>query len=250
MGFVSLVLHQVQAGFDDDGIYVMPAAALAQLLDKAVARGCAVRSMVEARQEPTAGRVLALTFDDGFQSDYSLAAPLMLDRGQSATFFITTSFVGTAGYVGWPAVRELAALGFEVASHSHGHPFLSRLPTAALLADLRESRQRLEDAISRPVPGLALPFGDGSRRVFDAAWRAGYQYVATSMPGRNRPGQRVLGRISVHRRFPGGLLDAILDGRTWPLWRLGAEYRLKALIKACVGFDNYRRLRRRIAEYY
>ena len=38
-------------------------------------------------------RAFAVTFDDGFENNYSVAAPLLHDLGIPATFYITTSFI-------------------------------------------------------------------------------------------------------------------------------------------------------------
>ena len=44
-------------------------------------------------REPFPPRSFAITFDDGFENSYSIAAPILKDQGIPATFYVTTEFV-------------------------------------------------------------------------------------------------------------------------------------------------------------
>src|SRR5271165_3560159 len=50
-------------------------------------------SVSEALQYP-AGNSVAITFDDGCETDLIAAAPLLKENGCNATFYITTGFLG------------------------------------------------------------------------------------------------------------------------------------------------------------
>jgi len=45
---------------------------------------------------PLPPRSFAITFDDGFENNYSVAAPALAELNIPATFYLTTSFVGTS----------------------------------------------------------------------------------------------------------------------------------------------------------
>ena len=47
-----------------------------------------------ASGKPITDRLALITFDDGYQDNYSIALPILQDAGISATFFITTGLVG------------------------------------------------------------------------------------------------------------------------------------------------------------
>ena len=84
---------------------------------------------------------LSLTFDDGLEDQYTLAAPQLNSRGLKATFAIVGSKVGgkmrskqdraegTDGtpVMTWDMVRQLAADGHEISSHGWEHRAVTRL---------------------------------------------------------------------------------------------------------------------------
>ena len=50
-------------------------------------------SLDEARSGSVPARSYVMTFDDGFENNYSIVYPILCDRGLAATFYITTGFV-------------------------------------------------------------------------------------------------------------------------------------------------------------
>jgi peptidoglycan/xylan/chitin deacetylase (PgdA/CDA1 family) len=82
----------------------------------------------------------------------------------------------------WDELRSLVERGIEVGSHTVSHPHLPQLSDEELSAELRESKQRLEDELGRPCSVLAYPFGDCDDRVRAAAGLAGYE-AAFGLPG-------------------------------------------------------------------
>ena len=64
------------------------------------------------------GKVI-FTYDDGFSSDYTHAFPLHQAKGIPGTFSVLPSLTGTAGYTTWEQLREMSAIGLEIASHGY-----------------------------------------------------------------------------------------------------------------------------------
>lgn len=144
---------------------------------------------------------IAITFDDGCETDLTIAAPLLKEAGAGATFYVVTGLLGQRGYLNEGQVRELAELGFEVGSHSHTHSFLSDLDDARLREEVAGSKERLEQILGRRVEHFSCPGGRWSPRVAGAAREAGYASVATSRPGTNGRGADpfCLKRVAVMR---------------------------------------------------
>src|SRR5262252_6132504 len=51
---------------------------------------------------------LAITFDDGCETDLLAAAPLLREWGFGATFYVTSGFIGRKGYLSPTQLRELS----------------------------------------------------------------------------------------------------------------------------------------------
>jgi peptidoglycan/xylan/chitin deacetylase (PgdA/CDA1 family) len=67
------------------------------------------------------------------------------------------------------------------------HVYLDDLDTAALDREVSGSRARLEEILGRRVRHFACPGGRCNRAVVEAVQRAGYESLATSHVGLNRP---------------------------------------------------------------
>ncbi|HWC28158.1 MAG TPA: glycosyltransferase [Solirubrobacteraceae bacterium] len=151
------------------------------------------------------GPDVALTFDDGGSSAL-LAASALERRGWRGHFFLTTSRIGTAGFLAPDGVRALAERGHLVGSHSHTHPmYMGRLPESEILEEWQRSRDVLAAALGEPPSFASLPGGWQSATVVRAAARAGYRLLLTSEPGApiGHLGElTVVGRYPIHAGTP------------------------------------------------
>ena len=133
---------------------------------------------------PVGGELrIAVTFDDGYQDNLSVAAPLLVDLGIPFTVFVCAGAVAQRqiGFLGPEEVRELASLpGVQIGSHSLSHANLTRCNDHRLKEELAGSKFYLEELIGREVVSLSYPHGDVDLRVRDAAAKVGYQIGGTS----------------------------------------------------------------------
>lgn len=135
---------------------------------------------------------IGFTFDDGAKSDLQNA--LKLSRlGWSATFFVSTCNIAKPGYLDGAEIKELAAMGMSVGSHSHMHTRLTRLPAPIAEANLRQSREILEDLLGTMIDRLAFPGGAYSREVLQLSMQNGFRYYFGTAWGVNR-GRHVIAR--------------------------------------------------------
>ena len=146
------------------------------------------------REKPT----VALTFDDGRWSDYTVVYPFLLQSGVRAEFFVNTSTIGQQGFLGWQQITEMHRAGMSFQSHSHDHVDLSRLPSHGQERQMKDSKQMLEDRLGSSVDFLAAPYGLISLQVVDMALRVGYRAVCSSRSWPAQPGARTLNRVIVY----------------------------------------------------
>jgi peptidoglycan/xylan/chitin deacetylase (PgdA/CDA1 family) len=79
---------------------------------------------------------------------------------------------------------ELACLSsgglIEVGAHTENHPALTELPWDQQLAEIANSKSRLEAVLGRAVEGFAYPYGLHDARSVDAAQSAGFRWACTT----------------------------------------------------------------------
>jgi peptidoglycan/xylan/chitin deacetylase (PgdA/CDA1 family) len=135
------------------------------------------------------GRSVVLTFDDAFTDFETAVLPILQQHQFPATLYVPTAYPGrTASWLrdcdegqrpilSWHALRDIAAAGIELASHSHTHPQLDRIALPVVRDEVRRSRQILEDNLDAPIAGFAYPFGYWSGTVRSCVAAAGYSYA-------------------------------------------------------------------------
>jgi len=161
--------------------YVVTEARFRKQLARLEERGIRGINVTEAlHNSPENGRAIAITFDDGSESDLIAAAPALKERGFNATFYVVPALLGQRGYLSERQLRELADLGFEIGSHSMTHAFLTDLGAGRLHVEIAGAKDRLEQIIGRRVDHFACPGGRWNRRISQLAELAGYRSVATS----------------------------------------------------------------------
>jgi peptidoglycan/xylan/chitin deacetylase (PgdA/CDA1 family) len=150
------------------------------------------------------GRLFHVTFDDALRS-VANALPLLDRHRVPATVFACTSCAGSGRVLAvpelgdeaaahphelatmdWNALAELAERRIEVGSHTKTHAHLPELGDVELRAELRESREQVEDELGRPCRFLSFPYGEHDARVRAAARASGYE-AAFALPGRTKP---------------------------------------------------------------
>ena len=116
-------------------------------------------------------RSFVITFDDGYQSVYDEAFPVLQCHGMSATVFLTVGEKGTAKPSGrlpslndrsmltWRQIREMQQWGIAFGAHTITHPDLTHLPFAQVEAEVCGSKAIIEDALGARVDCFAYPYG-------------------------------------------------------------------------------------------
>jgi peptidoglycan/xylan/chitin deacetylase (PgdA/CDA1 family) len=138
---------------------------------------------------PLTRRPVVITFDDAYADFYSAALPVLRKHDFSATLYVPTGYVGATsrfnGSLGagdqkilsWDALRDITTERVEMAAHSHTHPQMDRVPTAAIRDEVHRCRGVLEDKLSVRVHGFAYPFGYFNTSARSAVAGEGFLYA-------------------------------------------------------------------------
>ncbi len=189
------------------------------------------------------GSGVALTFDDGCETDLITAAPILAKLSFQATFYLTVGFLGKRGFMTRQQARELGDAGFEIGCHSISHPYLTDLDDAGLKLEIADAKNQLEDIVGRVVKSYSCPGGRWAQRVAAVAEQAGYESVATSQVGMNTPETDpfCLSRIAVTRDFALTDFQRLCSGEG--LWDKQLRGRALGMAKRLIGNSAYNRLR-------
>jgi peptidoglycan/xylan/chitin deacetylase (PgdA/CDA1 family) len=196
----------------------------------------------EALEYPSANSV-AITFDDGSETDLISAAPILKENGFRATFYVTAGFVGKRGYLSPAQLRELRQSGFEIGCHSMTHAYLDDLDAAGLRVEIVDAAKKLEQMIGEKVLHFSCPGGRFDERSLNLAREAGYRSFANSRTHANASGSDPyrLGRVAVLRGTDQTKFQSICTGQA--LWRIRSSDRVRDAAKRALGNTVYDRLR-------
>jgi len=151
-------------------------------------KGCVVdlnRNSLKAK-----GYQISISFDDGYQDNLDIAAPVLSDLKLPFTVFVTSSFVREEkkGFLSPAGLRMLSSMkGVTIGAHGANHLALANCDDEKLKDELLSSKYYLEDVIGKEINTVAYPYGSANRRVRNAALAAGYQLGACSHAGINLP---------------------------------------------------------------
>ena len=209
-----------------------------------------VVSLASLEPVAAAGRATALTFDDGHESNYAHAFPLLLELRCGADFFVNPARVGTRGHASWAQLREMADAGMSIQSHGWDHTYFDALSPDALEQDLRRSKAEIEDRLGHRVTLLAPPGGRTPPMLGHLACALGYRAVACSVPGAWRRGSPsvMLPRFAVRSATTPARVAAWARGDALAVLRERARHGVLHAAKRMLGTGGYERLRARVLQ--
>jgi peptidoglycan/xylan/chitin deacetylase (PgdA/CDA1 family) len=140
-----------------------------------------------------------ITFDDGNESDATIALPALAEHGLRAEFFLLAGKVDRPGYVTAAQVAELVAEGMDVGLHGMEHRPWPDCDDTELSSEIEEARDRIAELSGRPVVRAACPFGAYDRRTLSRLRSAGFDRVYTSDGGLARRGEWLQCRNTLQR---------------------------------------------------
>lgn len=135
--------------------------------------------------------LIAITFDDGFRDNLTVALPLLEKYGMPMTLFVAAGFIGKEDYLSAEDIQTLASHPLvTIGSHGFWHRHLSRLSERDARFEISESKRRLEEITNKKIDLLAYPYGDCNRKVERLSEECGYAAAWSVWNGKNTPFSR------------------------------------------------------------
>jgi peptidoglycan/xylan/chitin deacetylase (PgdA/CDA1 family) len=201
MSIPILMYHQVgepsPRGTPYRGLTVHPASFRRQMtwMRRFGYRGLSMRDLMPFLRGERKGKVFGITFDDGFRNVHHNAMPVLTELGFTATnYFVARQFGGSnvwdhangvppSPLMTLAEMREWAAAGNEVGSHTLDHVHLPLLGQDEARRQIAASRQELQDASGGPVTAFCYPYGEYNATLMDMAREAGYDNATLTKRG-------------------------------------------------------------------
>jgi peptidoglycan/xylan/chitin deacetylase (PgdA/CDA1 family) len=151
-----------------------------------------VPAQLRAAEDSEDGPAVAISIDDGLTDAASAAAPVLDRHRAPATLFVPSGYVGGAAHwmagedgertlLGWGALAELAAAGWEIGSHGHRHLAADINRPDLVREDAAHSREEIEAHLGQPVTSYAYPYGCWTPDARRAVRAAGFSQACAIM---------------------------------------------------------------------
>ena len=184
-------------------LYVAPDSFARQMrwLKRLGYRGLSMRDLMPYLRGEKVGKVVGLTFDDGYCNNLHHALPVLQDCGFTATCYVISQLLGKtnvwdlsngvkqADLMSPEQIRAWSQAGMEIGAHTQNHCQLTSLPDEDAVREISASKEELADLIGREVEHFCYPYGIYEARHTAMAKTAGYQSATTTRRGKVQPGE-------------------------------------------------------------
>ena len=190
-GFPILEYHKVTSNPESfDEIYNVPPAEFSAQLDYLQENGYTTITLNDYIRAKRYGKKLpekpiVLTFDDGYENNYSEMLPILEAHNMTAVVYVITNYLGKPGYLTFEQVKEMQQRGIEIGSHSADHLPLPTLNENFLDNQIRQSKILLEWSGLEPLGSFSYPNGIYNQEIIEMLKAENYLTAVTGEVGLN-----------------------------------------------------------------
>ena len=142
------------------------------------------------------GKVVGLTFDDGYQNNLKNAAPIMHKYEFSATVYLVSKNIGL--YNSWDLhkniskrklmtvdeVKEWIGYGMDIGAHTENHIDLTKVSKEKMLSEIKNCKTNLERIFKTSIDDFCYPYGKFDKEVTDIVRKCGFSTATSMIRGR------------------------------------------------------------------
>lgn len=197
-----LVYHQIAAappkGSPFRSLYVAPEAFARQMewLKRLGYLGLSMSALQPYLDGKKTGKVVGITFDDGYLNNLLHALPSLAKHGFSSTCYAVSGLLGKTnvwdkciGVAQTPLMnegqlRQWVEAGQEAGSHTHGHVDLTASGTDTCRHEMTSGKSELELVLNIPVQHFCYPYGRYQPEHLEMADEIGFVTATTTQRSR------------------------------------------------------------------
>lgn len=167
-------------------------------------RGLSMGDLAPYLRGELRGKVVGITFDDGYLNNLTHALPVLQRYGFTSTCYAVSQLMGKTNV--WDVSNGIAQVplmneeqlqqwirgGQQVGAHTRYHVHLPEVSADERYREIVGCRQELEAASKSPVPDFCYPYGEFDATTVAAVQDAGYASATTTRRGRCHAGESML----------------------------------------------------------
>ena len=159
-------------------------------------KGLSIRELQPYLDGIKVGKVVGITFDDGYQNNLINAAPILNKYKFSATCYLVSNYIGVSNV--WdkskglsqrplmtiPEVKEWISLGMDIGAHTLSHVDLKSSSKDIVKNEINLCKAILEKKFNITIMDFCYPFGSFDEATCSVVKKAGYTTATTMIRGR------------------------------------------------------------------
>jgi len=188
-------------------------------------KGLSLRELKPYIDGEKIGKVVGITFDDGYQNNLINAAPVLRKYNFSATCYIVSKRIGTSNkwdlennvtqrqLMSSREIQKWLDLGLDIGAHTQTHADLTKIKKSIAIDEVKNCKNDLETKFRVSIDDFCYPFGRFDEAIIEIVKNAGFKSATTMIRGRTMSdsNKHMLPRIPVtHHTLPHLFLAKIL----------------------------------------
>jgi len=144
---------------------------------------------------------IVITFDDGYEDNFTNAYPILKEFKLKATVFVITNTIDREkNFLTSNEIKLMDASNIRIESHTTSHEHLDQILYSDTVKTMTTSKLRLEKLLNRKINYIAYPYGGYNQNTINAAKQSGYKLAFSTEYGIINRSNNIytLGRIFVN----------------------------------------------------
>ena len=170
-------------------------------------KGLSLRELRPYLEGKRTGKVVGISFDDGYQNNLINAMPILKRYNFTATCYIVSKRVGLTNI--WDKnegitqsqlmtkaeIKKWLSNGMDIGAHTQSHPNLEKINILSAKDEILNCKEDLDRTFNTNIVDFCYPFGRLNDEICDLVKSAGYKSAVTMNRGR-------AGLLSDHMQLP------------------------------------------------